>query len=434
MNGAAAVSRSPVQVRPADLIAFSFLGILSGQLGRLPLAGLGGKEAPLILTDALLGMVVTGAAWLLVRQRRLELDRVAVFALLFASVGALSSLASISRFALTTGELLFSLAYLARWLLVFGIYVATVNLVRARDVERIWQVLEVVILVFAAFGIVQAAFLPDFAFLVYPDARPYLDWDPQGHRLVSTLLDPNFAGMLLAAGLLMQAGRLAFGVPVASWKVLVLATGLALTLSRSSVAAVLAGGLLILVVRAPSRRLLAVLIALLLLVLATAPLWVRFAAEFNKFSVDDASGLHRFVQWGWALTVLLDHPITGVGFNTYGFVNERYSFARTSTASFGLDGGLLFIAVMTGVVGVALFSVMLWHLVRTARRGWRRTDLDPRLRGMCLGAGALVPAVVVHSMFANSLLYIPLLHVLWVLWGCAFAAATTSAGEPEQRV
>src|SRR5690606_38991176 len=125
-------------------------------------------------------------------------------------------------------------------------------------------------------------------------------------------------------------------------------------------------GLLILVVRAPSRRLLAVLIALLLLVLATAPLWVRFAAEFNKFSVDDASGLHRFVQWGWALTVLLDHPITGVGFNTYGFVNERYSFARTSTASFGLDGGLLFIAVMTGVVGVALFSVMLWYLVRTA--------------------------------------------------------------------
>jgi hypothetical protein len=40
------VSRSLVQVRPTDLVVLSFIGILSGQMGRLPLAGVGGKGRP----------------------------------------------------------------------------------------------------------------------------------------------------------------------------------------------------------------------------------------------------------------------------------------------------------------------------------------------------------------------------------------------------
>lgn len=420
MQGTVTVSRSLIHVRPADLIVFSFVGVISGQLGRLPLAGLGGKEAPLILTDALLLVVLAGSAWLLVRERRLEIDGVGILALLFAAVGGLSALASIPRFGLTPEETLFSLAYLARWMMVFGIYLVVLNCIRLGDVERIWRWMEAAILAFAAFGIVQAAFMPDFAFMVYPDARPYIDWDPQGHRLVSTLLDPNFAGMLLATGLLVQGGRIAFGVPVPMWKVGVLAIALVLTISRSSALATVVGGMLIIFVRAPSKRLLAVSVVLTLALVAAAPLWLPFALEFNKLSFDDASGLHRLVQWGWALTVLLDHPIAGVGFNTYGFVHTRYTFSASAPGTFGLDGGLLFIAVMTGILGLALFGGMLWLLLRTARRAWERTDMAPGLRGIALGAGALVPAVIVHSLFVNSLLYVPLLHVFWVLWGSTF--------------
>jgi hypothetical protein len=417
------VSRSLVQVRPTDLVVLSFIGILSGQMGRLPLAGVGGKEAPLILTDALLLVVLAGSAWLLVRERRLEVDRVALLALLFAGVGALSTLASISRFGLTPEEVLFSLAYLARWLMVFGLYLVALNFVRVGDVERLWRWMEAAILVFAAFGIVQAALLPDFAFVVYPDARPILDWDPQGHRLVSTFLDPNFSGMLVVTALLVQGGRLAFGVRVPAWKVALLAAALVLTLSRSSVAAALAGGAVIFAVRARSKRLLAATGGLVVAALVSMPLWLPFAMAFNKLALDDPSGLHRVVQWGWALTVLQDHPIAGVGFNTYGFVHARYTFSTPAPATFGLDGGLLFIAVMTGAAGVILFLGVLGLLFRTASRAWRRAELDPSLRGIALGAGALVPAVVMHSLFANTLLYVPLLHVLWILWGCAFVLA-----------
>jgi hypothetical protein len=425
---APAVPMPGLRARPADLLVLSFAGILSGHLGRVPLVGVAGKEAPLLLTDGLIALAVVGGAWLLLRDRRLELDGAALLALVFAGVGALSALMAVPRFGLTVEELLFSLAYLARWLLVFGLYLVVVNLVTARDVERIWAWLEAAILVFAGFGIFQAAFLPDFAFMVYPEARPYLDWDPQGHRLVSTFLDPNFAGMLLVTGLLIQGGRLAFGVPVAAWKPAVLALGLALTLSRSSVAALLAGAVVILAVRAPSKKLLAVGGALAVAAVLTLPLWLPFAEAFNKLALDDPSGLHRVVQWGWALTVLQDHPVVGVGFNTYGFVHARYTFSTPAPATFGLDGGLLFIAVMTGLVGVLLFSGVLWLLFRTAGRGWRSTRLPGEARGLALGAGALVPAVVVHSLFANTLLYVPLLHVLWIVWGLAFVIAREGTG------
>ncbi len=414
----------------ADLIILSCAAVLTGQLARLPIAGVGEKEAPLLFTDLLIGLTLAGGSWVLIRERRFSLDRVALATLAFASVGGLSTVASVVRFDLSAVELLFSLAYLARWLFVFGLYLVVVNCVRASEVERIWTWLERAVMLFAAFGILQAALLPDFAFIVYPDARPYLDWDPQGHRLVSTLLDPNFSGMLLATILLVQAGRMAFGVPVPAWRVLLVATALVLTLSRSSILATLVGVVVILGVRGTSRRLWITGAALTAGAVITSPWWVPFALSFNKFAIDDPSGLYRLIQWGWALIILMDHPITGVGFNAYGFVHQRYVFSSSTPATFGLDGGLLFVAVMTGLLGLAIFCLLLASVVRTARAGWESRDVAPELRGIALGAGALVPAATVHSMFANTLLYVPLLHILWIIWGCAFVVASSRSDRP----
>jgi hypothetical protein len=421
--------RPGARLTAADLVIISFLGLITGQLARVPVAGVDGKEAPLILTDLLVGLVLTGGSWLLIHERRIDLDRVALVTLAFSAVGALSAVASVPRFGLSLGEVLFSLAYLSRWLWVFGLYVVVTNCIGAHEVERVWGWLERAALAFAGFGIVQAALLPDFALSVYPEARPYLDWDPQGHRLVSTLLDPNFSGMVLSAVLLVQVGRLAFGVSVPRWKVLLVATALVLTLSRSSVVATLTGIGVILLVRGTSRRLWVSGALLATGAAITSPWWVPFAISFNKFALDDPSGLYRVIQWGWALTVIMDHPIAGIGFNAYGFVHQRYGFSTSTPSTFGLDGGILFIAVMTGVLGLALFCLVLVLLMRSARVGWERSDLPPQLRGIALGAGALVPAVTVHSLFANSLLYIPVLHILWILWGCAFVVAASPRNE-----
>jgi len=307
-----------------------------------------------------------------------------------------------------------------------------VNTVRARDAEAVWRALETAVLLFAAFGVFQSAFLPDFAQTVYPDSRRYLDWDPQGHRLVSTFLDPNFAGAFIAIGLLVSLSRLAAGASVASWKLILLTLAMLLTASRSSILAFLVGGFTILAIRGMSRQLLrAIGVGVLLLALA-APKLIAFARAYNKFQID-ASALQRLSSWSHGLQVLGDHPVIGIGFNTWGFVQERYGWPRLFAATYGLDGGLLFIAVLTGFVGLALYLLMLWSVCTRARRVWRDPRNPEGHRGLAIGAVAVIPAIIVHSIFINSLLFPFVMETLWVLWALVVCVDRARAAEPLPR-
>jgi O-antigen ligase len=87
---------------------------------------------------------------------------------------------------------------------------------------------------------------------------------------------------------------------------------------------------------------------------------------------------------------------------------------------FGLDGGLLFIAVMTGVVGLTLFVAMMGLVVMRARRVWRDTTASAQERGVAVGVAAMTAAMVVHSLFVNSLLLPFLMEPLWLLWAVPF--------------
>ena len=76
-------------------------------------AAAGSKEAPLLVSDALVvGLLLVGFFEAL-RRRNLELDRVAGAALIFIGVGGFSALLAAPRFGLSAFELAFSLAYLA---------------------------------------------------------------------------------------------------------------------------------------------------------------------------------------------------------------------------------------------------------------------------------------------------------------------------------
>jgi O-antigen ligase/uncharacterized membrane protein YhdT len=370
------------------------------------------------------------------RRRAFKLDWPGGLAVLFAIVGAVAAVLAVPRYGLSGFELAFSLAYLLRWLAYFGLYVAAINLLRRDDVLGLLSAFDAAVLLFAIFGIVQAAFLPGFAQLVYPESVLYADWDPQGHRLVSTFLDPNYAGALLTIGLLLYAGRLSSGARVPVWRVGVLLTALLLTLSRSSFAALGVGLVVVLLIRGFSTRMLKVVGVLALLATPAIPRLITFAAAFNKLSVD-ASALQRLIAWSRALRVFADSPIVGVGFNTYGYVGRFYGFDATGTSAFALDGGLLFIAVMTGVVGLALYVAMLAFVMLRSRKLWRDSTASSQERGVGVGVAAITVAMVVHSLFVNSLLLPFLMEPLWLLWAVPFVvmrsrAQTGRAAEPDQ--
>jgi hypothetical protein len=418
-----AAARATRGIRPVAALRFAIVCMLVGNVGRIPVFSAGSKDAPLLFNELVLGATLVLAGVACVQARSLRLDRVAVIALAFAGIGALSAVLGAAKFGLAPLELGFSLAYLARWVAYFGVYVVIVNTATEADAPGLWRAYERTALAFALFGIVQSIFLPGFAQMVFPSESSNVQWDKQGHRLVSTLLDPNFAGAFVLLPFLVLLARLSHGERVRPWKLAVLLAALLMTVSRSSVLALIAGLAVIASVRGVERRLLRAAAFGTAALLPFVPLLLRFAVSFDKLRVDDSAML-RVVSWLRALTVFADNPWIGVGFNTYGFVQGAYGFeAATTESGFTLDGGLLFIAVMTGVVGVALYFWMIRVVLRRCRALWRDASRAPEVRGTALGVGAGTVAILVHSVFVNSLLLPFLLEALWLLWGLVFLHA-----------
>jgi O-antigen ligase len=260
----------------------------------------------------------------------------------------------------------------------------------------------------------------------------WIDWDEQGNRLVSTVLEPNIAGGMIVLTLLVQLALLAGGERVALWKPFLMFSAQVATLSRSSFVALCVGGAIILSVRGVSRRMLRFGAIVGVVVAAASPKLIEYAQSYSKLQVD-ASAMTRVTNWLRALRVFADNPIIGVGFNTFGYVGESYGWPRKGLAGNSTDGGLLFIAVMTGIVGLSLYLTMLATVVHRCRRVWRDPDTSQTFRALAVGIGAATIAICVQSFFVNSLLTVFVMEPLWILWGLASILVWTITPVPRVR-
>jgi hypothetical protein len=434
--------RSAAAIRPAVALQFALLASLVSNLVRIPLFDAGEANAPILVNDIAIALMLATGAAVIARNRSLRLDRVAISALVFAAIGASSAIAGVFKYDLTAFELAISLAYLARWLFYFAIYLVVINLVRRRDVMPVWRSLEWMLIIFAAFGIFQSIFLPGFAQMVYPDSRIGYDWDYQGHRLVSTVLEPNIAAAMLLLGVTVQLGQLASGAPIPRWKPTLLFVAMVMTLSRSGGLGFIVAAFVILAARGLSARLMRFAGAMAFLGILALPRLIPFMLEYDKLSLG-GSAAGRLVNLAQALDAFRDSPWFGIGFNTFGFFMDRYhSIDRISLAHQSSDGGLLFAAVMTGIVGLSVYLFMMATVVRRCRGIWRNPRFTAEERGLAIGVAASLFGLCIHSTFANSLFTTAVLLPLWVLWGLTFSIARTddaldelpSAEPPQARV
>jgi hypothetical protein len=410
--------RPNIGLRPVKVLQVALLLLVVANLGRIPVFSTGAREAPILANDIFVLVVLLSAGLAMAHARSAKLDAVAMSGLLWAALGGFSTLVAVGTFSLNGFEVAVSLAYLARWVFYFGLYIAAINVMKAEDATPVWKALEATVLMFAAFGIVQAAFLPDFAQIVYPESRRYVDWDPQKHRLVSTVLDPNFAGAIILSVLMVHIAQLTGGLKLPLWKPLVLIAALLLTASRSSALALVCGGIVVLMIRGVGKRFMKFAAIAVGAIAVATPWLLEFAKQYNKLEID-ASALTRLVAWARGLRVFADHPILGVGMNTWGFVQERYGFQRFGAASYAIEGGLFFVAVMTGLVGLAVFIVMLSASLMRARTTWLTPTVPAEHRALAIGSAAFTVALVVHSVFTNSLFLPFIIEPLFVLWALA---------------
>lgn len=286
--------------------------------------------------------------------------------------------------------------YLFRWLLYSLFFASVVQLNKQPVVNYLPYYLGIVT---AIVGLGQYLFFPDIR------ALQVLEWDPHYFRVVGTFLDPGFTGLILVFTLILLTlhplkNRL---VNLISWTASYLA--FALTYSRSSYLAFLAAMAYI----AWRRKSLKFVLFIVILFFTTLYALPRSPGGEGVNLERTSSIQARIANWKNSLTIIKDHPLLGVGFNTYRYTQREYGFLDDSNwlkshAGAGADSSLLFVAATTGVVGLAAY---LWYL----RSLYQLSTINYSLK-------ATLVAVLVHSLFLNSLFYPAIMVWLSLLIPC----------------
>jgi hypothetical protein len=235
--------------------------------------------------------------------------------------------------------------------------------------------------------------------------------------LVSTLLDPNLAGLLIVFAVLFRLARIATGAGrrAGGWPLALLLVALLLTLSRSTMLAFVVGVAVILVLSGVNFRMGYALLAGGLVMLPVFWLVANYAASLGRFSVN-GSALQRIEPWLRGLHLIGQHPVLGVGFDALKQAQLANGWTLLGDSHATIDGGLLLVTVLTGAVGLACYLWMLWNVWRLARHTAHDAEHTPDDRAHALATAASTVALIVHSLFVNSLLLPFVMQIIWIMW------------------
>ncbi len=321
-----------------------------------------------------------------------------LYAFLFAAIASLLlNLFQFGRLEILAGSL-----YLVRWFVYAEAYVLIAS---ARATFPWLRLLYVVSVLFALFGFIQYFFYPDLRNL------QYLGWDPHYWRLFSTLLDPNFAGIILVLGFLLGLAMWQYKKirPMLVLSQVGLLGAILLTYSRSSYLAFLGSTVTFALVTKRTSLGLGLLI-IFFVSIAVLPL-----RDVDILRIDRAeTAIARLGNWERSMELIRGSPVFGYGFNTLRFLQAKRGLISdtsiVSRAGAGVDNSFLFILATTGIVGLVAYLSILNAMVLFGRESMKRD-----IAGAVLIAS--VVGISIHAFFINSLFYPWVMLWLWILVG-----------------
>ncbi|MDD5147154.1 MAG: O-antigen ligase family protein [Candidatus Daviesbacteria bacterium] len=249
---------------------------------------------------------------------------------------------------------------------------------------------------FAVLGLLQFIIFPNLEFL------SFLGWDPHYFRTVSTFLDPNFAGAFLVLTLILIFQNLAMAKKWNTLFFIITYAALLTTFSRSSYFMFLVSGLTFSLSKKSKKYTVTTLLLFTFLLLGFQ-IYNRLVAIPQNINREQSASL-RLNTWQQGFQIFQKNPILGIGFNAYRYAIREYSlgdeqFLKSHGASSN-DSSLLFVASTTGILGLISYLYFLWTLIKSSTG-----------RNLILISG--LTGLLIHSFFANSLFYPPIL--VWVL-------------------
>jgi len=386
------------------LLVTTLASLLTGQIIRLPL----GQSGAITLTDIFLSAAILAfLAQAFFIQRSLKFPPLVVkpFILFTLAAGA-STIIALDK--LSLGQVLVSSLFLLRFMAYFAISVIVYNSLEKKSQGKWINALLIIGVLFAIAGFLQLIFFSDLSRLqIY-------GWDPHQMRLVSTTLDPNFTGSILAV---LSAISLSFYLYKNKKFYLVCLTifvlAIVLTFSRSSYLAIAAVVTAIGLIKAPR-----VLLASALVFIISFSLISQVRNRIIGALTIDETAEARLKSWQNALTVFWDNPLVGVGFNTYRYTQASYGFFSFDNPLGGHSGGgsdssILLVAATTGLIGVSIYAYFLGDIFKSLKVQATKSPLH-------LGTLAAFLGLLVDSQFINSLFFPQVMLVFFFLLGIIF--------------
>ena len=373
--------------------------------------------------------------WMTGRRHRLELTPIHALILIYV-IWLVLSFALGLRFAPPTPN---KLRQFAETLLSISLAFILVDLVR--DIATLRRIVTVFVLLVGIQAIVTIVLyvLPDdlterilvrLARIGYPNGGVirYIEDNPAlAERAIGTWVDPNALGGALAVSTTLIAAQVFTRKPLLRWRwltvCLFITVGLALllTFSRASMLAMAAGLFLMGVLR--YRRYLPILIfaGLALLVLPQTQIFVeRF---IQAFTGTDLATQMRLGEYTDSLRLISQYPVFGVGF--------------TGTPSIALYTDVasmyLIMANQIGLVGLALFLMMIAGIFAFGLHAWPSARQNPALEAIHLGLHAAILALMVNAvadLYFFRLDFQASISLMWLVIGLALAASRLALNQP----
>lgn len=368
------------------------------------------QDAAIRPLDVLIG--ITALYWVinLLIHKKINFTYLNKPLLIFLIVGVLSLLINMVNFSIS--QIAIASLYLLRFLSYAVGGMIFLKLDRAFKLKVIKGVFVGGLLV-VLLGYVQ--------YFLYPNLRNlyYLGWDEHNHRLFSTFLDPNYAGAFLVLFLLFSVGFMILYVRERKRREVFLSAGVLvvtviaifLTYSRSAILMMVFGLATYLWLINRKRLIILLLGIIIFAILALSPTFNK--ENTNLFRV--TSSLARVETYRNAQKIIQDHPILGVGFNTYRYAQQSYGFRSKTTkysshADAGTDSSLLFVTATTGIVGLAAY-LYIWLVVikRMYKLKVNNKKIFPNV------AISSIAGLAVNSLFINSLFFTSIMLWMWIL-------------------
>ena len=376
---------------------FLFFSFILGQIPRLRIG-----EVSLLLNDFVVGFFVF--FYFLVsffKKEKLKIPKIFKYVLMFFLIATFSLFINFPNF--PSSEILISSLYLLRWIIYALLLLVFFN--TKFDKEKIIFGLIFTMITISIIGILQYFFYPDLRNL------EYLGWDPHYYRVFVPFFDPTFTGAILTLGFILLISK-SFSQKPSLLLVLgglLMYIALALTYSRASYLMYLIAMSLISIVK-KSPKFFATVIVIGAITLILLPKEKSYGTNLKREETLKA----RIENWKNSFQIWKDHPIFGVGFDTYRYTQRKYGFInekdwQISHSGGGADSSLLFVAATTGTLGLIGYLFLIFTIIKISLRNLKDT--------ISLTLFASTISLLFHSLFANSLFYPFIMEWIWILAG-----------------